>query len=221
MQTHHHSKTGIWYSWYCIWLENNLKHIHTWTAPLVAKIEYMISEYLHRAVCLNYWHTAQTPMHTPQDMPQEVSSQSKSRTDYGRHTVLHRALTTWNSRLKKKQIKKHLMEQRGLWSNTNIGTDTCISVGGYHLWNAPTGIFSKNFVKHKVANKQRIQSSKINIFRNKRGEWKTWLNSPLFTPVSYSATIQHCMCCLLATLLLMKFLEQIPVETFHKLYPPW
>ena len=49
---------------------------------------------MHRAAGLNYWHTAQTPIHTPQDMQQEVSSQSKSRTDYGRHTVLHRAMTT-------------------------------------------------------------------------------------------------------------------------------
>jgi tellurite resistance-related uncharacterized protein len=65
----------------------------------------MISEYLHRAVCLNYWHTAQTPIYTPQDMPQEVSSQSKSRTDYGRCTVLHRSMDTWNSRFEK-QIKK-------------------------------------------------------------------------------------------------------------------
>ena len=30
--------------------------------------------WMHRAVCLNYWHTARTPMHTPQDMPPEVSS---------------------------------------------------------------------------------------------------------------------------------------------------
>jgi hypothetical protein len=33
---------------------------------------------MHRAVCFNYWRTARTPMHTPQDMPQEVSSQSPS-----------------------------------------------------------------------------------------------------------------------------------------------
>ena len=51
--------------------------------------------WMHRAVCLNYWHTARKPTHTPPDMPQEVSS--KSRTDYGRHTVLHRAMTTWKS----------------------------------------------------------------------------------------------------------------------------
>jgi hypothetical protein len=25
--------------------------------------------WMHRAVYLNYWHTARTPMHTPQDMP--------------------------------------------------------------------------------------------------------------------------------------------------------
>jgi hypothetical protein len=33
---------------------------------------------LHQAGCLNYWHTARTPMHTPQDMPPEASSQSPS-----------------------------------------------------------------------------------------------------------------------------------------------
>jgi hypothetical protein len=50
----------------------------------------------------------------------------KSRTDYGRLTVLHRAITTWNSiphlvnhastkiLFKKPQIKIHLMEQLGL-----------------------------------------------------------------------------------------------------------
>ena len=38
-------------------------------------------------------------------------------------------------------------------------------------------------------------------------------------PVSYSAAIQLCMHCFLATLLFPKFLEQIPVGTFHKLYP--
>ena len=41
------------------------------------------------------WHTAWTPMHIPQDMTPEVSSQS--RTDYGRRTVLYKAMTTWNS----------------------------------------------------------------------------------------------------------------------------
>ena len=25
--------------------------------------------WMHRVVCLNYWHPARTPMHTPQDMP--------------------------------------------------------------------------------------------------------------------------------------------------------
>ena len=57
----------------------------------------------------------------------------KSKTDYMRCRVLHRAMTTWNSiphqvthasskMWRKKQIKIHLLEQRGLWSNTNIGT---------------------------------------------------------------------------------------------------
>ena len=49
----------------------------------------------------------------------------ESRTDYGRHTVLHRARATWNSiphqvtdasgRIRvKKQITIHIMEQQGL-----------------------------------------------------------------------------------------------------------
>ena len=76
------------------------------------------------AVCLNYWHTAQTPMHTPQDMPQEVFSQSPSPEQTMGGTQYYIApLTTWNSiphqvtdasskiRLKKTD-KKHLMEQR-------------------------------------------------------------------------------------------------------------
>ena len=47
-----------------------------------------------------------------------------SRTDYGRTTLLHRAMTTWNSiphqvidsssKIRFKKTKKHLMEQRGL-----------------------------------------------------------------------------------------------------------
>ena len=38
------------------------------------------------AVCLNYYHTTRTPTHIPQ-----------SRADFERHTLLHRAMTTWNS----------------------------------------------------------------------------------------------------------------------------
>jgi hypothetical protein len=49
------------------------------------------------AVCFNYWLTALTPMHTPQDMPRCLFTVPKSRKDYGRHTVLHRAMTTSNS----------------------------------------------------------------------------------------------------------------------------
>ena len=41
-------------------------------------VECLLSCLTCRAVCLNYWHTARTPMHTPQDMPQEVSTQSPS-----------------------------------------------------------------------------------------------------------------------------------------------
>ena len=32
--------------------------------------------WMHWTVCLKYWRTARTPMHTPWHMPQEVSSQS-------------------------------------------------------------------------------------------------------------------------------------------------
>ena len=78
---------------------------------------------MHQAVCLNYWHTAQTHMHTTQDMPPEVSSQSK--TVYVRCTVRYRAMTTWNSvphqvtdaavKCDLKNIFKiHIMEQWGL-----------------------------------------------------------------------------------------------------------
>jgi hypothetical protein len=51
MQTQHTSKTGIWYSWYWIWLKNNLIDIHTWTAHLFAKAEYITSEYIK---CTDY-----------------------------------------------------------------------------------------------------------------------------------------------------------------------
>ena len=53
--------------------------------------------WIHRAVCLNYCLTARTPMQAPQDMPRGLFTVHKSRTDYGRRTVLHRATTTWNS----------------------------------------------------------------------------------------------------------------------------
>ena len=36
-------------------------------------------------------------MHTPQDMPTRLFTVPKSRTDYGRHIVLHKTMTTWNS----------------------------------------------------------------------------------------------------------------------------
>ena len=74
----------------------------------------------------------------------------QARTDYGRHTVLHRAMTTSNSHQVthasskiwfKKQIQKHLMEQRGLWSYTNqpniyIHTHTKTPSPGYCLFMA-------------------------------------------------------------------------------------
>ena len=46
-------------------------------ADLEARMGAHVSDMLN-AVCLNYWHTARTSMHTPQDMPQEVSSQYPS-----------------------------------------------------------------------------------------------------------------------------------------------
>jgi hypothetical protein len=39
MQTQHHSNNGVWYDW-----KNNVSEIHTCTASLFAKKEYMISE---------------------------------------------------------------------------------------------------------------------------------------------------------------------------------
>ena len=52
--------------WRRDWL---LHHLYLWE---------ILTCWIHRAVCLNYRHTAGTPTHTPQDMPPEVSSQSPS-----------------------------------------------------------------------------------------------------------------------------------------------
>jgi hypothetical protein len=86
-----------------------------------------------QAVCLNFWHTARTPIHTPQDMSPEVSSQSPS----PEQTLLHRAMTTWNSI--QHQVTHARTKIRFLKTDTNapygtagtvkqhiIGTDTRI-----------------------------------------------------------------------------------------------
>ena len=77
-----------------------------------------------RHPCIPHKTCHQSSLHNP-----------KSTTDYGRHTVLHRVMPTWNSiphqvtdassiiRFKK-QIKIHLMEQREVWRDTHTGTDT-------------------------------------------------------------------------------------------------
>ena len=59
---------------------------------------------------------------------------SKSRTDYGRQTVLHRAMTTWNSiphQVTDASSKIRFKKKNTLWNSgdceaTNIGTNTCI-----------------------------------------------------------------------------------------------
>ena len=62
------------------------------------------------------------------------------------------------------------------------------------------------------------------IYQTRLGLTPPYLRDPLQTSSSTyntcSAAIQLCMRCLLASLLFTKFLEQIPVGTFHKLYPP-
>ena len=88
--------------------------------------------WMHWAVCLNYTHAYPTRHAT-----RSLFTVPKSRTDYGRFTVLNRAMTTWNSIPHQVthasstnrfflKIEKHLMEQRGLWRDTHTGTDTCI-----------------------------------------------------------------------------------------------
>jgi hypothetical protein len=51
------------------WRRDWLHYLYLWE---------VLTCWKHWAVCLNDWHTAQTPIHTPQDMPPEVSSQSPS-----------------------------------------------------------------------------------------------------------------------------------------------
>ena len=80
-------------------------------------------------------HSSDTHAYPTRHVTRGLFTVPKYRTDYGRCTVLHRAMTTWNSiphqvtdassnNLFKKQIKMHIMEQRGLWSNINIGINT-------------------------------------------------------------------------------------------------
>ena len=53
---------------------------------------------MHQAVCLNYWHTAWTSMHIPQDMPQELSSRSPSpEQTIGGTQYYIGAMTAWSS----------------------------------------------------------------------------------------------------------------------------
>ena len=65
-------------------------------------------------------HSSDTHAYPTRHATRGLFTVPKSRTDYGRHTVLHRAMTTWNSiphqvtDAFKKQIKKHIVEQRGL-----------------------------------------------------------------------------------------------------------
>ena len=76
-------------------------------------------------------HSSDTYAYPTRHATRGLFTVPKSRTDYGRCTVLNRTMTTWNSIPHQVThasstiwLKKNLMEQRGLWSNTNIGTDT-------------------------------------------------------------------------------------------------
>jgi hypothetical protein len=60
------TNTQTGWKWRTDWLHH---YFYSWE---------VLTCWMHQAVCLNYWHSPQTPMHTPQDMPQEVSSQSPS-----------------------------------------------------------------------------------------------------------------------------------------------
>ena len=84
-------------------------------------------------------HSSDTHAYPTRHATRGLFTVPKSRTDYGRRTVLRRAITTWNSiphqvthassRIRfKKQVKIHLMEQRGMWRDTHKGTDTRIGI---------------------------------------------------------------------------------------------
>ena len=71
---------------------------------------------MHRAVCLNYWHTARTPMNTPQDMPPEVSSQSP--------TLFHikQLMQAVKLDLKAPYVKQHKHRHRHMNTHTHMIT---------------------------------------------------------------------------------------------------
>ena len=43
--------------------------------------EVLLTCWMHQAICLNYWHTARTPMHTPQEASSQSSSPEQSMGD--------------------------------------------------------------------------------------------------------------------------------------------
>jgi hypothetical protein len=76
-------------------------------------------------------HSSDTHAYATRQVTKGLFTVPKSKTDYGRRTMLHGSIphqVTHASRKNrfKNKIKIHLMGQRGLWSNTSIGTDTCI-----------------------------------------------------------------------------------------------
>ena len=67
-------------------------------------------------------HSSDTHAYPTRHATRGILTVPKSRTDYGRHTVLHKGMTTWNSiphqvtyASSKITFKKHHMEERGLW----------------------------------------------------------------------------------------------------------
>ena len=94
---------------------------------------------LNALLCLSELlvHSSDTHAYPTRHATKGLFTLPKSRIDYGRCTVLHRAMTTWNSIPHQvtdasskiwftNQIEIQLIEQQGLWSNANIGLDTCI-----------------------------------------------------------------------------------------------
>jgi hypothetical protein len=57
---------------------SRLKVKERWTSSLFVFVRGVDTLKANQAVCLNYWHTAQTALYTAEDMPSEVSSLSPS-----------------------------------------------------------------------------------------------------------------------------------------------
>ena len=100
---------------------------------------------MYRAVCFKLLAHSDTHEYPIRHATRGLFTIPKSRTDYGRCTVLHRAMTAWNiipyqvtdasSRVRfKKTDTNKLYGTAGMLSNTYIGTDPCIHMMTYALY---------------------------------------------------------------------------------------